>query len=193
MLPGVLAMIDARTHRGRAAEGAEATYLPKRLPDRRIDWMQNARRIYDLVRALTDPYGGAFGWLGNRRMIVWDAGFSHEPIVARPGEVVKMTDRGVEVATGAGLVVLRRVQVGEAIEPAVDVFERERIRVGAVLAVVHLPRLDFRPKAGDTYLRKAGTGRNQRIRERKGSHACDCGMGGRCGRGFGVWRRRVGG
>jgi methionyl-tRNA formyltransferase len=136
MLPGVLGMIDCGRipmESGTPQEERLATYLPKRLPDRRIDWMCNARRIYDLVRALTDPYGGAFGWLGNRRMTVWEAGFSHEPIVARPGEVVKMTDRGVEVATGAGLIVLRRVQVGDAVELAPDVFERERIHVGAVL------------------------------------------------------------
>ena len=133
MLPGVLGMIDRGRIDAEPQEERLATYLPKRLPDRRIDWMCNARRIYDLVRALTDPYGGAFGWLGNRRMTVWEAGFSHEPIVARPGEIVKMTERGVEVATGAGLIVLRRVQVGEAIQPALDVFERERIHVGAVL------------------------------------------------------------
>jgi methionyl-tRNA formyltransferase len=133
MLPGALAMIDAGKVKGRPQDESKATWLPRRLPDRRIDWMRNARRTYDLVRAFADPYGGAFAWLGNRRMTVWEAGFSHEPIVARPGEVVKMTDRGVEIATGAGLVVLRSVQVGDEPEHAVDVFERERISLGHVL------------------------------------------------------------
>lgn len=141
MLPDVLATIDRGRIDATAQNEKDATWLPKRLPARRIDWMQNARRIYDLVRAMTDPYGGAFCWMGTRRLVVWDAGFSHEPIVARPGEVVKITDRGVEVATGAGLVVLRKVQVGDPSVPigagepedAVDVFEREAVRLGHVL------------------------------------------------------------
>ena len=133
MLPGVLAMIDGRCIETVAQNEAAATYLPKTLPERRIDWMQNARRIYDVVRAMTDPYGGAFCWLGTRRMVVWDAGFSVEPIVARPGEIVKITDRGVEVATGAGLIVLRSVQVGAEREDAVDVFERDAARLGTIL------------------------------------------------------------
>lgn len=133
MLPGMLKAIESGDLSGEPQEERLATYVPKRLPDGRIDWMLNSRRIYDLIRALADPYGGAFAWLSNRRMIIREAGFSHEPIVARPGEVVKIRDLGVEIVTGAGIVVLRKVQLGDAVEPACEVFERERIPVGSVL------------------------------------------------------------
>ena len=133
LLPVALDAIETGRLAGAPQDERLATYLPKHLPDRRIDWMLNARRIYDLVRAMTVPYAGAYAWLGNRRMIVWDAGFSHEPVVARPGEIVKITPRGVEVVTGAGIVVLRHIQLGETIEPADEVFDRERMHIGAVL------------------------------------------------------------
>ncbi len=54
MLPEALAMIERGRIEGAPQDSREATWLPKKLPDRRIDWMQNARRTYDLVRALTD-------------------------------------------------------------------------------------------------------------------------------------------
>lgn len=113
---------------------ATATYLPRRRPeDGRIDWKQNARKTYDLVRATTEPYPGAFCYLGAHKLIVWEAGFSHEPTEARSGEVVRISDRGVEVASGAGLVVLRTVQLGGDKENALDVFVRAGIELGAFL------------------------------------------------------------
>jgi len=113
---------------------SKATYLPEvRDEERRIDWKQNARRIYDIARAWTEPYAGAFCFLGSRKLIVWEAGFSHEPVDARPGEIVKISDRGVEVATAAGLIVLRKVQIAEEPEHALDVFERSGAQLGSRL------------------------------------------------------------
>lgn len=113
---------------------ARATLLPE-VPDAqpRIDWKQNARRIYDVVRAMTHPFVGAFCYLGSDKLIVWEAGFSHEPVEARAGEVVRISDRGVEVASGAGLIVLRTVQTGDETEHALDVFERAGAQLGTVL------------------------------------------------------------
>lgn len=43
----------------------------RRAEDGRIDWRQNARRIHNLVRAVTRPYPGAFSDLPAGRLIVW--------------------------------------------------------------------------------------------------------------------------
>jgi len=51
-----------------------ATYFGGRKPaDGRIDWTLSARRIYNLIRAVTDPYPGAFTFLpeGEKMMIWW--------------------------------------------------------------------------------------------------------------------------
>jgi len=53
-------------------DDAKATYRGRRRPDDgKIDWSQPARRIDGLVRAVTDPFPGAFTFLGGRRLMVW--------------------------------------------------------------------------------------------------------------------------
>ena len=39
--------------------------------DGRIDWNQNARRIHDLVRAVTHPFPGAFSNFPDGRLVLW--------------------------------------------------------------------------------------------------------------------------
>ena len=46
--------------------------------DGRIDWNQPARRIHDLVRAVTKPFPGAFCDLGSRRLTLWQTRVSQE-------------------------------------------------------------------------------------------------------------------
>jgi methionyl-tRNA formyltransferase len=82
----------------------EATYFGGRKPeDGRIDWTQNAEQIYNLVRAVTQPYPGAFTELGGKRLVIWWA----TPVPdgnGAPGEVVSLDP--LRVATGRGLLEL---------------------------------------------------------------------------------------
>jgi methionyl-tRNA formyltransferase len=104
-----------------------ATYTCKRLPwDNHIDWTGPTRKIYNLIRAVTYPYPGAYTELEGKRMVVWDA----EPVskdvsyVGRVvGRVVKIEkDAGVVVLTGDGQLMLKKVQVdGEPERCASDV------------------------------------------------------------------------
>ena len=51
----------------------KATYRGRRRPDDgRIDWTQPTKRIDGLVRAVTDPFPGAFTLLGGRKLMVWE-------------------------------------------------------------------------------------------------------------------------
>jgi UDP-4-amino-4-deoxy-L-arabinose formyltransferase/UDP-glucuronic acid dehydrogenase (UDP-4-keto-hexauronic acid decarboxylating) len=54
---------------------AEGSYYGGRRPeDGRIDWTQPSKDIYNLIRAVTDPYPGAFALLENGdRIIIWRA------------------------------------------------------------------------------------------------------------------------
>lgn len=79
----------------RTPQAGEPTYLPKvTTADRLIDWTAPMRAICNRVRAMTRPYGGAFGdvdYRGKRaRMVVWDAvPFSHDiDFEGGPGVVV---------------------------------------------------------------------------------------------------------
>ena len=48
-----------------------ATYFGKRTPeDGRINWNWQKERIFNWVRALSNPYPGAFTFLGEEKLIV---------------------------------------------------------------------------------------------------------------------------
>lgn len=85
-----------------------ATYYGGRTPeDGRIDWSQPGKRIFDLIRAVTDPYPGAFTDSGGARLMVWWA----EPapdLHGAPGEVLSLEP--LIVATGDGALTLTRTE-----------------------------------------------------------------------------------
>jgi UDP-4-amino-4-deoxy-L-arabinose formyltransferase/UDP-glucuronic acid dehydrogenase (UDP-4-keto-hexauronic acid decarboxylating) len=86
-----------------AQDPAQASYFGGRKPeDGRIDWSQPARRIYDLVRAVTHPYPGAFTTLAGRRLFVWWARPLDGAAGASPGTIVSVDDDGIVVAAGEG-------------------------------------------------------------------------------------------
>lgn len=88
----------------RKQDDTQATYFGQRKPeDGRIDWTQSAEKIYNLVRAVTQPYPGAFTETGGKRLFVWWA----TPLSGgggAPGEVVSLEP--LRVATGSGLLEL---------------------------------------------------------------------------------------
>lgn len=48
-----------------------AYYGGRKAEDGRINWLQNARQIHNLVRAVTRPYPGAFSDLPGGRLVLW--------------------------------------------------------------------------------------------------------------------------
>ncbi|HUI46860.1 MAG TPA: formyltransferase [Nitrospirota bacterium] len=80
---------------------SQATYFGGRTPeDGRIDWTQSAEKIYNLIRAVTQPYPGAFTDVGGKRMIIWWAA----PLPGGngvPGEVLSLEP--LRVTTGNGV------------------------------------------------------------------------------------------
>jgi len=91
---------------------AKATYFGGRKPeDGLIDWMQSSRQIFNLVRAVTDPYPGAFTDVGAARKMVWwaegDSPVAHGRM-GRPGEVLSVEP--LVVATGDGALELTRIE-----------------------------------------------------------------------------------
>ena len=101
---------------GRAKEtpqdDAQATYFGGRKPeDGRIDWTQASRQVFNLIRAVTDPYPGAFTDTGGSRLMVWWAE-PDSPATAgrrgRPGEVLSVAP--LVVATGDGALELTRTE-----------------------------------------------------------------------------------
>ncbi len=90
----------------RMQDEAAATYFGGRKPeDGRIDWSWPATRIVNLVRAVSEPYPGAFAEVGGRRLFVWRA----RPVSGRgPAGTVLADGPQPIVAAGEGAVELLR-------------------------------------------------------------------------------------
>ena len=100
-----------RGEQPREPQRGEATYYPKRTPeDGAIHWGNGTDRIYNLVRAVADPYPGAFTFCNGERVMIWEAvPFSADIApTADPGTVVDTfwTDEFV-VATADGTLLVR--------------------------------------------------------------------------------------
>jgi methionyl-tRNA formyltransferase len=87
---------------------SQASYFGGRKPDDgRIDWHADAQLIFNLIRAVTYPYPGAFTEVEGRRFFVWWA----EPRpdgAGRPGQVVSVAP--LRVAAGRGCLEITKWQ-----------------------------------------------------------------------------------
>ena len=78
-------------------ELSQGAYLGGRsAEDGRIDWHQPARRIHDLVRAVTHPFPGAFADIPGGRLRVWRTRVMDQPAPAGKPGMLKFRD-GVHV------------------------------------------------------------------------------------------------
>ena len=107
-------------------DDSQATYFGGRKPeDGRIAWTQTSRQIFNLIRAVTDPYPGAFTDLGPARLMVWWAE-PDSPATrgrrGRPGEILSLAP--LVVATGDGALELTRTEWRGAPVPTLLVGQR---------------------------------------------------------------------
>jgi methionyl-tRNA formyltransferase len=106
---------------------SRGSYFGRRRPeDGRIDWRWPARRVFNLVRAVTHPYPGAFCSFNGRTLFIWESRIAAEAgRRGAPGEIASTAGDGggaVEVAAGEGSVLIMRAQFDGAAEgPAAEV------------------------------------------------------------------------
>src|ERR1019366_7805942 len=79
--------------------------------DGRIPWSQTSRQIFNLIRAVTDPYPGAFAAVGSARLMGWwpePKRIATQGRRGQPGELLCLDP--LVVATGDGALELPRVE-----------------------------------------------------------------------------------
>ena len=92
----------------RPQDESQATKCARRGPeDGRIDWTFSADAIFNLIRAVTHPYPGAFTEVAGRRLYIWWA-LPQKAGKGAPGEVLAVAPP--RIATGKGSLELLRVQ-----------------------------------------------------------------------------------
>ena len=90
---------------------SQASYFGGRRPDDgALHWQRSAQQCCDLIRAVTQPFPGAFTYAGDRRIIVWEARpvpvpAGAEPRQAEPGMV--LSAEPFVVACGEGALEIR--------------------------------------------------------------------------------------
>ncbi|MCB1056141.1 MAG: formyltransferase [Acidobacteria bacterium] len=109
VLDRALPALREGTAEARPLDLAAGSYRGGRRPDDGlVDWSSSARRIYDLVRAVTHPYPGAFTYLDGQKLFVWWALAGAG--AGTPGEILSVDLDGVVVAAGDGAVRLISIQ-----------------------------------------------------------------------------------
>lgn len=102
-----LPALEAGTAPRAPQDESQASYFGRRRPeDGRIDWNKSAVRIYNLIRAVTHPFPGAFAEINGRKYFIWKA----RPLegAAQPGAVV--SESPLTVGTGCGLLQIDDIQ-----------------------------------------------------------------------------------
>lgn len=93
---------------------SQGSYYGGRRPeDGRIDWNKSAAEIYNLIRAVTEPYPGAFALLDNdEKIIIWWA----QPAVSKEAVILGklvITNKEVLVQTGKNAIKLLDIEIKE--------------------------------------------------------------------------------
>jgi methionyl-tRNA formyltransferase len=78
-----------------------ATYCAMRTADDgRIDWNWPAKRVYDFIRAQSEPYPGAFTFTDDKKVIIWRARLLDMTYYGTPGQAARVAPDGVLVICG---------------------------------------------------------------------------------------------
>ena len=103
MLDEILPQIKAGNAPRKPQNHSQATYYGGRRPrDGEIDWSMTSREIRNLVRAVTQPYPGAFSYIGDKQYLLWSV--TEVPAdnkVSTPGTVISTDPFVIRCGSGA--------------------------------------------------------------------------------------------
>ncbi|WP_297843378.1 bifunctional UDP-4-amino-4-deoxy-L-arabinose formyltransferase/UDP-glucuronic acid oxidase ArnA [Pseudomonas sp.] len=91
---------------------SKATYFGRRTPaDGKLVWKRSAEELFNLVRAVTQPYPGAFCAVGEHKLIVWNADVIKGNEGLEPGRVISVDP--LRIACGEDSLVIKAGQRNE--------------------------------------------------------------------------------
>lgn len=81
---------------------SKASYYGRRTPaDGELHWHRPARELHNLVRAVTQPYPGAFSFAGDRKLTVWKSHWLAQQSDKQPGTI--LSQEPLRIACGEGV------------------------------------------------------------------------------------------
>jgi methionyl-tRNA formyltransferase len=114
---------------------AEVTFAPKLTKQTgRIQWKASARQIHNLIRAMV-PWPVAFTGLSTHTIRIFESALSPAQYPARsgeqPGNIIGINSGGIEVATGKGVLLVKKLQrEGRKILGAEDFARGGQVKAG---------------------------------------------------------------
>jgi len=128
LLEEALPKIEAGTVVAIPQNEKEATTFPRRRPeDGLINWDLSSLKIYNLIRALTHPFPGAFSYLRRKKLFIWSAGVFVG--LDFEGDIKSGTmlihDGKLLIKTGAGLIAPVKLQIEGGCEMFAENFVKE--------------------------------------------------------------------
>lgn len=109
LLADTLPAIAAGTAPRTPQDLTHSTYFGRRTPeDGEINWSGSASSVRNLIRAVTQPYPGAFTHSGNRKLILWAADIVTGDHNRAPGTIIAETP--LTIACGTDAIVVRMGQ-----------------------------------------------------------------------------------
>ncbi|WP_039057793.1 bifunctional UDP-4-amino-4-deoxy-L-arabinose formyltransferase/UDP-glucuronic acid oxidase ArnA [Enterobacter sp. Bisph1] len=113
MLGSALSAIKTGTFSETAQDESRASYYGRRTPeDGRLDWEKPAQTLQNLVRAVSDPWPGAYSFAGTHKFIVWKSRVRKDIAPARAGTVLSVAPLLVACADGALEILTGQVENG---------------------------------------------------------------------------------
>jgi len=103
---------------------AGSQYTRRQPDDGMIDCKSmNAEDVFNLIRGLTPPYPGAFGWVGSEKVVIHKAKLLKENIYGVPGRMPFFRNDGIVLICRDRGILVTEVRSGDHIIPARDLFQ----------------------------------------------------------------------
>ncbi|MFV9997165.1 MAG: bifunctional UDP-4-amino-4-deoxy-L-arabinose formyltransferase/UDP-glucuronic acid oxidase ArnA [Arsenophonus endosymbiont of Dermacentor nuttalli] len=114
LLDDTLPLIKMSDYSATPQDESQATYFGRRrAEDGLIDWSKSATEVNNLIRAVTEPYPGAFTYLAESKMIIWRACVLEKSHDNLPGTVISSDP--LQIACGQGVLEVLTGQCGSGL------------------------------------------------------------------------------
>ncbi len=96
-----------------AQDLTKSSYFGRRTPaDGEVKWSQSSRQIFNLVRAVTEPFPGAFSFLGERKVTFWQSKAHLETAEVKPGTIISTKPLMIACAQGTLEIITGQTDTG---------------------------------------------------------------------------------
>jgi UDP-4-amino-4-deoxy-L-arabinose formyltransferase/UDP-glucuronic acid dehydrogenase (UDP-4-keto-hexauronic acid decarboxylating) len=113
LLRDALPLIASGSITEKSQDESQASTVRGRTPeDGRLNWEQSAESLHNLVRAVSDPWPGAFGFVGTSKFIVWKSRVRNDVAAAKPGTVMSVNPLVVACGNGALEIITGQTEKG---------------------------------------------------------------------------------